>query len=78
MFLFFCWHLFRAPNTQQKPAVMLSVRRGRSATWRRARVPFLTVGRSAPIDRTVRAYAEATEGRRRRLDLTPERNPVGE
>ena len=31
-----------------------------------------------PDGRTVRAYAGATEDRRRRLDLAPGRDPVGE
>jgi hypothetical protein len=31
-----------------------------------------------PDDRTVRAYAGAAEDRRRRLDLAPGRDPVGE
>jgi hypothetical protein len=43
-----------------------------------ARVPCLTAGRSAPWGRTVRAYAGAAEDRRRRLDLAPGRDPVGE
>jgi hypothetical protein len=43
-----------------------------------ARVPCLTTGRSAPEGRTVRAYAGAAEDRRRRLDLAPGRDPVGE
>jgi hypothetical protein len=37
--------------------------------------PCLTVGRSAPTGRTVR---RGGEGRRRRLDLAPGRDPVGE
>jgi hypothetical protein len=41
-------------------------------------VPCLTVGLSAPWGRTVRAYAGAAEDRRRRLDLAPGRDPVGE
>jgi hypothetical protein len=42
-------HLFRAPNTQQEPAGANGPRpgAGRSTTWRRARVPCLTAGRSA-------------------------------
>jgi hypothetical protein len=51
---------------------------GRSATWSRARVPCLT-------DRTVRAYRpdgpRVRRGggvRRRRLNLAPGRDPVGE
>jgi hypothetical protein len=47
------------------------VRRGRSATWRRN-------SGSLPDGRTVRACAEAAEDRRRRLDLAPGRDPVGE
>jgi hypothetical protein len=43
-----------------------------------ARVPCLTAGLSAPWGRTVRAYAGAAEDRRRRLDLAPGRDPVGE
>jgi hypothetical protein len=35
-------------------------------------------GRSAPWGRTVRAYAGTVEDRRRRLDLAPGRDPVGE
>jgi hypothetical protein len=38
----------------------------------------LTAGRSAPWGRTVRAYAGTAEDRRRRLDLAPGRDPVGE
>ena len=38
----------------------------------------LTAGRSAPWGRTVRACAGAAEDRRRRLDLAPGRDPVGE
>jgi hypothetical protein len=51
---------------------------GRSANWSRARVPWLT-------DRTVRAYRpdgpHVRRGggvRRRRLNLAPGRDPVGE
>jgi hypothetical protein len=44
---------------------------GRSATWRRG-YGFL------PDGRTVRACAGAAEDRRRRLDLAPGRDPVGE
>jgi hypothetical protein len=43
-----------------------------------AKVPCLTAGRSAPTGRTVRACAGVGEGRRRRLDLAPGRDPVGE
>jgi hypothetical protein len=50
---------------------------GRSATWGRATVSYLT-------GRTVRAYRpddprvrRGGEGRRRRLDLAPGRDPVG-
>jgi len=43
-----------------------------------AKVPCLTAGRSAPTGRTVRACAGGGEGRRRRLDLAPGRDPVGE
>jgi hypothetical protein len=43
-----------------------------------ARVPCLTAGRSAPWGRTVRAYAGVAEDHRRRLDLAPGRDPVGE
>jgi hypothetical protein len=42
------------------------------------RVSCLTAGRSAPWGRTVRACIGAAEGRRRRLDLAPGRDPVGE
>jgi hypothetical protein len=38
----------------------------------------LTAGRSAPWGRTVRTYAGTAEDRRRRLDLAPGRDPVGE
>jgi hypothetical protein len=38
----------------------------------------LTAGRSAPWGRTVRTYAGMAEDRRRRLDLAPGRDPVGE
>jgi hypothetical protein len=34
---------------------------GRSVTWRKARVPWLTTGRSVPAGRTVRACAGAAE-----------------
>jgi hypothetical protein len=43
-----------------------------------ARVSCLTTGRSAPWGWTVRACAGAAEDRRRRLDLAPGRDPVGE
>jgi hypothetical protein len=43
-----------------------------------AKVSCLTAGRSAPWGRTVRACAGAAEDRRRRLDLAPGRDPVGE
>jgi hypothetical protein len=43
-----------------------------------ARVLCLTAGRSTPWGRTVRACAGAAEDRRRRLDLAPGRDPVGE
>jgi hypothetical protein len=43
-----------------------------------ARVSCLTAGRSAPWGGTVRLYAGAAEGRRRRLDLAPGRDPIGE
>jgi hypothetical protein len=46
-------------------------RAGRSATWCRS------LG-SLPDGRTVRAYAGAAGDRRRRLDLAPRRDPVGE
>jgi hypothetical protein len=46
-------------------------RAGRSATW--CRSPS-----SLPDGRTVRACAGAAEDRRRRLDLAPGRDPVGE
>jgi hypothetical protein len=48
---------------------------GRSAAWCAARAP---AGRSVPWGRTVRAYAGTAEDRRRRLDLAPGRDPVGE
>jgi hypothetical protein len=48
---------------------------GRSAAWCAARAP---AGRSAPWGRTVRVCTGATEDRRRRLDLAPGRDPVGE
>jgi hypothetical protein len=44
---------------------------GQSATWDRG------LG-SLPDGRTVRACAGGGEGRRRRLDLAPGRDPVGE
>jgi hypothetical protein len=44
---------------------------GRSATWYTGR-------RSLPDGRTVRACAGGGEGRWRRLDLAPGRDPVGE
>jgi hypothetical protein len=43
-----------------------------------ARVSCLTAGRSAPWGWTVRACAGAAEDHRRRLDLAPGRDPVGE
>jgi hypothetical protein len=46
-------------------------RAGRSATWCRSSC-------SLPDGRTVRACAGAAEDRRRRLDLAPGRDPVGE
>jgi hypothetical protein len=51
---------------------------GRSADWHEARVPCLTAGRSAPWGRMVHACAGAVEDHRRRLDLAPGRDPVGE
>jgi hypothetical protein len=63
-------------NTNQRRC---SLRRGgRSAAWRKAKVSCLTAGRSAPWGRTVRACVGAAEDRRRRLDLAPRRDPVGE
>jgi hypothetical protein len=44
---------------------------GRSTTWRRARVPCLTVEQFALAQ-------GGGKGRRRRLDLAPGRDPVGE
>jgi hypothetical protein len=44
---------------------------GRSATWSRGKG-------SLPDGRTVRACAGGGESRRRRLDLAPGRDPVGE
>jgi hypothetical protein len=75
-----------APITSKEPAAVLS---GQARTVRGlgpdgprpgagARVPCLTAGRSAPWGRTVRACAGAAEDRRRRLDLAPGRDPVGE
>jgi hypothetical protein len=43
-----------------------------------ARLGLLPDGRSAPKGQTVRAYVGAAEDRRRRLDLAPGRDPVGE
>jgi hypothetical protein len=43
-----------------------------------ARVSCLTAGQSAPWGRTVHACAGAAEDCRRRLDLSPGRDPVGE
>jgi hypothetical protein len=52
---------------------------GRSAAWCEARRCSLhRAGRSARRSRTVRAYVGAAEDRRRRLDLAPGRDPVGE
>jgi hypothetical protein len=48
---------------------------GRSAAWCEARVSCLTVERSAPWGRTVRACTGAAEDRRWRLDLAPGRDP---
>jgi hypothetical protein len=54
------------------------VRRGRSAAWGRT-VRNLAQGSGfLPDGRTVRACAEAAEDRRRRLDLAPGRDLVGE
>jgi hypothetical protein len=50
----------------------------RSTTWHRAIVPCLTAGRFVPWGQTVHSCAGATRGRRRRLDLAPWRDPVGE
>jgi hypothetical protein len=63
-------------NTNQRRCSLH--RAGRSAAWRRARVSCLTAGRSVPWGRTVRACAGGGEGRRRRLDLAPGRDPIGE
>jgi hypothetical protein len=81
-----CWHLFRAPNTQQEPGTVLSAQkrtvRGQGPDGPRpgtgAGVPCLTAGRSAPWGRTVHACAGGGEGHRRRLDLAPGRDPIGE
>jgi hypothetical protein len=54
------------------------VRAGRSAAWRRGYCSCPTAGRSAPWGRTVRACIGAAEDRRRRLDLAPGRDSVGE
>jgi hypothetical protein len=62
-------------NTNQRRCSLH--RGGRSAAWCEARVSCLTVGRSAPWGRTVRACAGAAEDRRWRLDLAPGRDPVG-
>ena len=81
-----CWYLFGALITQQEPTAVLS---GQTRTVRStgpdgprpgagARVPCLTAGRSAPWGRTVHACAGAVEDHRRRLDLAPGRDPVGE
>ena len=72
--------------TSKEPAAVLS---GQAQTVRDqgsdgprpgagAKVPCLTAGRSAPTGRTVRACAGGGEGRRRRLDLSPGRDPVRE
>jgi hypothetical protein len=67
-----------ASNTQHEPAVVLSAQgwmvRAQGADGLRpgARLVFL------PDGRTVRACVGAAEDRRRRLDLAPGRDPVGE
>jgi hypothetical protein len=79
-------NFLEASNTQEEPAAVLS---GQARTVRGlgpngprpgagARVSCLTAGRSAPWGRMVRACAGAAEDRRRRLDLAPGRDPVGE
>jgi hypothetical protein len=77
---------FLEPNTQEEPAAVLSGQawtvRGLGPDGPRpgtgARVSCLTAGRSAPWGRTVRTCAGAAEDHRRRLDLAPGRDPVGE
>jgi hypothetical protein len=77
---------FEAPITQYEPVAMLSSQartvRGQGPHGPRpgtgAWVPCLTAGRSAPWGRLVRACAGGGEGRRRRLDLAPGRDPVGQ
>jgi hypothetical protein len=81
---FFGAHMRRANHSIRTVAVLSAEANGswpgaeRFATWRRARVSCLTVGRSTPWGRTVCACAGGGEGRRRRLDLAPGRDPVGE
>jgi hypothetical protein len=80
-----------APITQENQRRCSLVRGGRSAAWGRtvcdlvrgggalwSGVSYLTDGQSAPWGRTVRACAGAAEDHRRRLDLAPGRDPVGE
>jgi hypothetical protein len=83
-----CWSVgafLGAPITQHEPAAVPSAEartvRGQGPDGPRpgteAWVPCLTVGRSAPWGRTVRACTGGGEGRRRRLDLALRRDPVG-
>jgi hypothetical protein len=80
-----CCHIFRAPITTQELWQCSLHRGGRSATWRRARVSCLTARRSAHCGRTARALwpdgprvCWGGGSHRRRLDLDPGRDPVGE
>jgi hypothetical protein len=64
-----CWHLFRAPNTAWEPVAVPSAEartvHGQGPDGPRpgtgGGVPCLTVGRSAPTGRTVRACAGAAK-----------------
>jgi hypothetical protein len=81
-----CWCLFGGANHSIRTVEVLSAQartvRGQEPDSPRpgtgAGIPCLTAGRSAPCGRMVRACALGGEGRRRRLDLAPGRDPVGE
>jgi hypothetical protein len=48
------------------------------AAWCEARISCLTIEWSTPWGQTVRACVGAAEDRRRRLNLAPKRDPIGE
>jgi hypothetical protein len=86
-YFIFSNHIIRSMLLTPFRSAKYSRRTGGGALWSGAdgprpgagaRVSCLTAGRSAPWGRTVRACAGAAEDRRRRLDLAPERDPVGE